>query len=228
MTRRLKAVLFDLDGTLYDRDALVREVFAFQWEAFQDRLPGIGSTAFVSLAVELDAHGYREKSEVYAEVAAQWGLATDLAAELEVDFWERYLAPRTAPQDTLDTLAQLRSAGLVLGLVTNGSIRVQTAKLDSLGLANRFDAVLISEAEGLKKPDPLIFHRALERCGATPTEAVFIGDHPEADVRGAQGAGLTAIWRRVPHWSLDDPSVPVVDSLRDVVSIVTHGTRSHP
>jgi putative hydrolase of the HAD superfamily len=72
---------------------------------------------------------------------------------------------------------------------------MQQAKLSALALASAFDAVLISEAEGLSKPDPAIFHRALERLGVAPGHAVFVGDHPDFDVAGARAAGLRAVWR---------------------------------
>ena len=56
------------------------------------------------------------------------------------------------------------------------------------------DAILISEAEGLRKPDAAIFCRAAERVGARPGECLFVGDNPEADIFGAHAAGMKTAW----------------------------------
>jgi putative hydrolase of the HAD superfamily len=81
-----------------------------------------------------------------------------------------------------------------------------------------FDTILISDAEGIWKPDCRIFHRALERLNISRAQAVFVGDHPEVDVAGARAAGMQAIWRR-------DPSVPrmveadgVIEELDDLLT----------
>jgi putative hydrolase of the HAD superfamily len=58
------------------------------------------------------------------------------------------------------------------------------------------DTVLTSEREGVRKPDAAIFDRALTRLGVDAASAWFVGDHPDADIRGASQAGLTAVWRK--------------------------------
>ena len=65
----------------------------------------------------------------------------------------------------IDTLHHLRNAGVRLGIVTNGAAVVQQAKIEQLGLSALVDAVLISEREGVRKPNPEIFYRAVARLG---------------------------------------------------------------
>jgi len=65
---------------------------------------------------------------------------------------------------------------------------MQTHKLECLALSPLFDTILISEAEGISKPDRQIFHRALERLDANAAQSAFVGDHPEVDVAGAHAA----------------------------------------
>jgi putative hydrolase of the HAD superfamily len=152
-------------------------------------------------------------------VIAEFGLDTALAAHLERDFSMRYLASCNATPDTIDTLRLLKAHGLRVGVITNGAARIQTEKLLALGLSDYFDAVLISEVEGVRKPDPAIFRRALEKCQVRAHEAVFVGDNPEADVLGALGAGLQPIWKRVPYWEMCDPSVPMIDLLSEILPL---------
>jgi putative hydrolase of the HAD superfamily len=52
-------------------------------------------------------------------------------------------------------------------------------------------------------------------------EAVFVGDHPENDVAGARSAGLTAVWKRVPHWKMTLPDVRAVDTLSEILPLLT-------
>src|SRR5690242_17624040 len=70
--------------------------------------------------------------------------------------------------DAAPTLLALRASGRKLGLITNGSVRMQSAKLACLALSPMFDTILISDAEGITKPERQIFHRALERLSVNP------------------------------------------------------------
>ena len=62
------------------------------------------------------------------------------------------------------------------------------------------DVVLISEREGVRKPDREIFARALRRLELQADESWYVGDHPDVDIRGAADAGLAAVWRLTPYW----------------------------
>jgi putative hydrolase of the HAD superfamily len=215
----LKAVFFDLDGTLYDRDALVRVVAGDQFDAFREHLAGVDKSVFIERVFALDDHGYRERSALYAQVVSELGLETAVANQLESDFRTRYLASCDATPDTIDTLRVLKGRGLKLGVVTNGAARIQTDKLLALGISDYFDVVLISEVEGVRKPEAVIFTRALERCQVRAHEAVFVGDNPEADVFGAMAVGMRPIWKRVSYWEMTDPSVPIIESLSEILPI---------
>jgi len=83
-----------------------------------------------------------------------------------------------------------------------------------------FDAILISDAEGISKPDPRIFHRALEGLHVNSAQAVFVGDHPEVDVAGARAAGMRAIWRRDPIVSNRVEADAVIEELGDLLTLL--------
>ncbi len=209
--------LFDLDGTLYDRDALVGELFAAQFDAFREELAGVDPQWYVARTLALDEHGYFPKEALYATLGGELELSRSLQQRLLEHFWDSYDAFCTLPDDTRVTLHALRERGARMGVVTNGRTERQLAKIDALGIREFFDTVVVSEAEGLKKPHPAIFARALQRCGATAATTAFVGDHPTADIEGARGAGLAAIWKRVPYWSMTRDDVRVVDRLADIL-----------
>ena len=122
--------------------------------------------------------------------------------------------------DAAETLASLRASGLKLGLITNGSVRMQSRKLERLALEPMFDTILISDAEGISKPDPEIFCRALERLDTNPAQAVFVGDHPEVDLAGARAAGMQAIWRRDRCVSRTVNADAVIEELGDLLALL--------
>jgi putative hydrolase of the HAD superfamily len=117
----------------------------------------------------------------------------------------------------LAVLAQLREHGLRLGIITNGTVRIQEPAIQRLGLSRLMDAILISEREGIRKPEPEIFARAVRTLGMDRSETWHVGDHPEVDVRGAADAGLTAIWRRTSYWP--EPNAPhkAIQDLSDLL-----------
>ena len=92
----------------------------------------------------------------------------------------------------------------MLGVITNGSVRKQNVKIDTLGIRQYMDAIVISEQVGIEKPDKRIFHTAVSSISVKPPEAWFVGDHPINDVLGADEAGLTGIWMEVGYsWPED-------------------------
>jgi putative hydrolase of the HAD superfamily len=91
-----------------------------------------------------------------------------------------------------------------------------------------FDAIVISEAAGVRKPDSRIFELTLGRLGLAPAEAIFVGDHPDTDpdtdIRGAQQAGIRAVWKReeycgsCPH---ADATIAGLEELPDILDRCT-------
>ena len=216
----IKAVLFDLDGTLYDRDAVAAVLFERQYAAFARELRDVPRERFLRDVHAMDEHGHGDKEAGYPRLVRAWGLEAALAACLNRHFWAAYDGLCTLDGDTALTLRELRTRRLTLGVITNGQGARQRRKLAALGLAQSFDAVLVSGEEGVNKPDREIFRRALERCGVAAREALFVGDHPVADVEGAHRAGLTAVWKFVPYWPPVVPDVPVIRELSELLPLV--------
>ncbi len=100
--------------------------------------------------------------------------------------------------DTQAALQRARGMGLKLGLVSNREfgLDVFMRDLEQLGVAERFDAVVISADVGFAKPRPEPFSVAMRKLEVDPGETVMVGDDPVADVRGAQALGLKAVWIR--------------------------------
>lgn len=235
--RGIRAVLFDLDGTLrYNVPGALEAIHAFARElgvpVCDDCLP----------AATRWSHAYWASSEALAADVARFG-------ELNADFWINFTArflmalgcpPNVArqaapqvrcrfeqfwqPEDRLmpgaaETLAALRQRGLTLGVVTNRRQAVD-AYLHDLGLADLLDYILAAGEIEIWKPHPDIFRHALEQIAIPPSQALYVGDNYYADVVGARQAGLQAVlFDR--HGYFSDMPCPVVRQLEDVVRLLT-------
>ena len=124
-------------------------------------------------------------------------------------------------------LQLLRDNGVHIAIVTNAHIPmwVRDRELAQLELLDYFVDCRVSAADvGYLKPHPDIFKCALDCVGVQPDEAIFVGDHPVADIAGAQGAGLKAVLRTgQPHSPLftgiivPDSTIRSLEELPDVL-----------
>lgn len=95
----------------------------------------------------------------------------------------------------IELVDALVERGVPVGIVSNSEGRLESL-LEELGWRERFVVVADSGCLGIEKPDPRIFHWACERMGVKPGQVVHVGDSRAADVEGAIGAGMKAIWFR--------------------------------
>jgi putative hydrolase of the HAD superfamily len=115
--------------------------------------------------------------------------------------------------DAAPALRELRAAGLRLVVLSNWDASLHE-RLAETGLAALVDGAVASAELGVAKPDPRAFAAALAVAGAEPSEAVHVGDSPDADVAGALAAGLRAV---LVVRAGDPPAgVPVVRSLAEL------------
>ena len=94
--------------------------------------------------------------------------------------------------ETIEVLDKLKER-YSLHIITNGFREVQQFKMRNAGLTPYFNTVTDSESVGVKKPNPLIFRKALTQADCDPTSSVMIGDSYEADIVGALQVGMNAI-----------------------------------
>lgn len=111
-------------------------------------------------------------------------------------------------------LEGLKNNKTALGMITNGFGQFQMENIKALNIDQYFDVILVSEWEGMKKPNPQIFLNALEKLNVEPSESVFIGDHPENDVKAAQNVGMKGIWKRDNQWTDIEADAIIDDYLK--------------
>lgn len=193
---RFRAVLFDAGGTLLflDHARIAQRLSAVCGARLtQARLDEAAPGA--ALALEQAAGTDGERAARYLEVLClSAGLPASRWLEARTELYrmhrERHLWSAGDPRTPL-ALARLREHGIRLGVVSNSDGRVEDA-LRAAGLLDHLDVVVDSSVAGVEKPDPRIFHLALDRLGIAAGDSLYVGDVQEVDVAGAEAAGMAA------------------------------------
>lgn len=190
-----KAVFFDVGSTLIYPSPSVAEMFKL---VARDRGHQLDESLVDESMSEVDAYYEREYArdgdfwcshersvqiwkDMYTLLAHRTGLAHD-AHGLSEDMYDRYLAGSSWAfyDDVLPCLRALKDAGYRLGIISNWDATLEHLVCE-LGLDEYFDVVFASAEKACRKPDSKIFLLALEEMGVLPSEAVHVGDLPEAD-----------------------------------------------
>ncbi len=227
----LCGVLFDLDGTLIDTAAAEKSVWPSLAAIIEEYFPEVDRPALQSRYLEtfepywtaylegcIDFAEYRRAR--LSEALEPWG---ELTAELFDAYYteKRRTIELLRPFDgTLNTLEQVRGAGLRWGLLTNGPSWMQRRKLEVTGLASEFDAVAISEEIGVSKPEPEAFYTAAAMIGCEPERVAMVGDSRAYDIEGALGAGLALAVLVDPDGETETSDRPVVSEIGELPALL--------
>lgn len=195
----IKAVIFDMFETLithYDSplyfgvqiakdSGIDNDVFHKTWKsAERERMTG-------SLTLEAILERILRENEIYSDELLSKLCQRRVNAKEELFL---HLNDEIIP-----TLEELRSRGILLGLVSN-CYSEEVRPIKESVLFELFDAVCLSWEEGCLKPDPIIFDRCLERLGVKPCECLYIGDGGSDELEAAQKIGMKAFQAA---WYLD-------------------------
>jgi putative hydrolase of the HAD superfamily len=219
----IDAVLFDLDETLLDRTSSLRSFLDDQFERFSGSLGSVSLDEWRDTFLALDQRGHVHKTLVYPAILREFGGDASAGNDLFADY-SSHCAAFATPFEGMDkTLAAIRALGLPIGIVTNGETDFQTKHIEALRLQSLVDAILISQREGLRKPDAALFHRAVNRLLVSANRCLFVGDNPVEDILGAAATGMQTAWfRGSMDWPVDQPPNPgaTIDRLEAILDLL--------
>ncbi|MFZ5975587.1 MAG: HAD family hydrolase [Bacillota bacterium] len=205
-----KAILFDLDDTLISLSGAAQKAFEHVCRSFlQERQMPFDYNALIKSVKEvmdwfwgdperhrtgrLDLDNTRRKIFLQAfsslncnDAAEAHGLA-DAYGKCQEDM--TCLFP-----NTVATLEALQKAGMKMGLITNGSVRKQRAKIERFSLEKYFAFCLIEEEAGFGKPDLRVYEKALELLNMDASDVWMVGDNLIWDIEAPQKLGIYAVW----------------------------------
>lgn len=215
-----RALLFDLDDTLYAERQFVRSGFCVVAAEVESRF---GVPRREALATLIGALRHGRRSRAIQELCSRHFLPSGVVPEL-VDTIRAHVPALRLPEATAATLIGARQAGWRLGVVTNGFSAIQARKASALGLHTLVDAIVYANewGSGAGKPERAPFEAALAALAVSAGQAVFVGDDPRCDMFGARQAGLRTVWMcRSPRPAGDVPGgAPdrVITGMHDVLS----------
>lgn len=224
---RLEAVFFDVDETLLDTPTTARAALQ---ALFDDELDATALATWDAITEAQYARFNTGELDFPAMLTARMAQFLALrgaphdetsARAFEQRRNEIFVENIAVFDDALPALQAARDRGLLLGVITNSEPNHQLRKLAAAGLADAFDAVIVSGAVGVAKPDPAIFTHACAVLGVAPAAALHVGDRLDTDALGARGAGLLGVWLDRLGVADGERRVPVVPSLADLDALVT-------
>jgi putative hydrolase of the HAD superfamily len=210
MIRLPVAILFDLDDTLISFDGVTRQAWNECYEDFMARhKPGFSLDA-LGEAVRAAQDWYwgdpvRHKAgrenirlarrEVVGVALNGLGIRdTEIVNDLADRYSDRHDELIHLYPNTLPTLDALKSAGVRLSLITNGSAKGQRAKLARFGLTDYFEHILIDQELGFGKPDVRVYEHALKLMGLDSRDVWMVGDNLVWDIEPPKALGIRAVW----------------------------------
>lgn len=218
MSTRPVAVTFDVGGTLLAPWPSVGHVYAAvaaRWDGVAPDPAEVSRRFYAAWEVRGAAFDYSR--EAWAALVRETLRGLSPCADNPAFFaalYEHFAGPepwRIFP-DVLPTLAALRREGYRLAVVSNWDPRLRPL-LQALGLADFFEALVISGEVGWHKPDPRLFTHAARQLRLRPEQILHVGDSWKEDVLGARAAGWQAVW------VMRDGELPPVAEARVVRSL---------
>jgi YjjG family noncanonical pyrimidine nucleotidase len=206
-----KDLFFDLDHTLWDFDKNAEETLHELFSLYRFENFGLKSAdAFIESYARnnkklwaLYHHGQISKEKLrldrFKNTFEELGVDS---AQFPAEFEEDYI--RLCPHKThvfphtYEILAYLQEK-YKLHLISNGFKEASYTKIEKAKLDPFFSTIVISEVVGIHKPDPAIFYHAVDQAQTSIDESIMIGDSLEADIQGAQNAGMDAIFFNPNH-----------------------------
>ncbi|MCF6308212.1 MAG: YjjG family noncanonical pyrimidine nucleotidase [Flavobacteriaceae bacterium] len=221
-------VFFDLDHTLWDFDK--NSGLAFE-RVFKKHKITIGINDFLKVYEPINLEYWRLfRNEKVGKQDLRRGRLNDAFKKFNFEFSMQVIDEMAdsyieeLPIDnhlfegTFEILDYL-SKKYTLHIITNGFEEVQYKKIKNSGIRKHFKSITTSEEIGVKKPNPVIFKRALEKTNALIEKSIMIGDSFEADILGAENVGLQTLFFNYKNEQVSN-TYPSVSSLLEIKNIL--------
>jgi HAD superfamily hydrolase (TIGR01549 family) len=242
--KQLKVLLFDLGFTLINFDGNFNKALQVSYGVLTDALLKMGCQVdkekFSAKFTETISDYYRSRDtnliekpieETLRKTLAYFSIdhltESDLQRAVEAMYHYTESLWKIEP-DAHQVLERLKELGYRMAVISNASNTPDLNRLiDNNGLRKYFEIVVISAEEGIRKPDPRIFVNTINKLGVKPENVVMIGDTLNADILGAQKAGIRSVWitrraDRPENKGVDEKIKPdyVVPDLASLIDVI--------
>ncbi len=204
------AIFFDLDNTLLDHSAGARAALSALCNRYPALFKGLTFDQVHDAFILINERYWQSYAagtlmqedltlgrmrDLIGWATMQTGrAAADISAAALNRLYIAELTQATVAYDGVVPMLEALRTRYQLGVISNGFMEVQRGRLRAAGIDRLFDHSIFSDQIGAHKPDPRIFHAALECSGTSAGETLYIGDNFVYDIRGASLAGLGTVW----------------------------------
>ena len=228
MEKKYKYLLFDLDRTLWDFDANARNnIFSLldKFTVTPDKQGFFDNYEEINHALWTEYEkGVLTKEELKGErfyrTLKLYGVDDrNIARQIGDEYLRQMPLQKELMPYAMEVLSGLNNRGCKMAIITNGFKEVQYKKLEISGIAKFFDAVMVSEEQGVNKPCPIIFKRALNAIGGDKVNALMVGDDFANDIEGAMIFGIDQFFYNYRSIPCDGGPTYNSGDLRDLLAI---------
>lgn len=199
LTTDKRAVVFDLDDTLYNESEYVRSGFGKIAAFLIDRW---GSERYSKKAIQDSLFAYFENREPAIDRLFEHCGCQDVGLRAEcLRIYREHVPDIALPEEHRQLLMRLRKSGKKLGILTDGRVEGQENKIRALGLDRLVDEYIVTDSLAgnadvrlFRKPNPLAFYVIRERFGVSFEDMVYVGDNKKKDFQGPVSLGMMAVW----------------------------------
>lgn len=205
---RLKAIFFDLDGTLAEDGDSIRQALDLACQVVTRRWPEVNANSLAAIYRQVSDTAWNDYDRhlrhlidpeamlmsIWRTALTHWNLHDpEVERDAATTYWS-YRLQHCRPYPDVFPLIHDLSSTFQLCLLTNGAPAMQRAKVTAAGLTSFFPHVFVGGDFVRGKPDQAIFHAALRAANCEPTQAVHIGDSLTHDIAGARNVGVHSVW----------------------------------
>ena len=218
----IKAVIFDLDDTLYGDFKTCNQLGLEACAAYAEQHCGVSQEVFLKAVLESKAALQKrlfEEPEMHDRVLYMQGALESLgipairhSESLHDLYWNALYENMVLRDGVHELLDALHQKGIRTVCCTNMLVAVQMRKLCLLDLAERIDYLVSSEEAGVDKPQAPIFELALKKAGCRAEEALMVGDNFRHDIVGAHRVGIRGLWLHVHPAAEPTEDIPYLEA----------------
>jgi HAD superfamily hydrolase (TIGR01549 family) len=216
MQPNIKAVLFDIDGTLFDRHNAQRLIFRAFKREFTSLFDDIDEYMLMAIYYEagrLAGEYFHTDNDTKLIYVYQFQMfltmlgREDGYAQRMADFYIEQYSKINSEIPNARAVVEKVAEKYPVGVISNGVSLGQRAKLQSLGIVPLLKCVLISDEVGIAKPDRQIFEKAAADLGLKTKDCLYVGNTFDHDIMGGSGAGMLTCWLNYKKAAPDDDNI---------------------
>lgn len=233
----IKAVLMDLDNTLYNYYPPHKKALSETYKIFNKKIKKISKEKFtrlfnlsrIEIHQELSGTASSHNRMLYFQRLIEKTHNTvepRFILQLYNVYWNNFLKKMKLDKGVLDTLKKLKNQDLKIVLVSDLTTNIQLRKMQKLKITPYIDFLVTSEEAGSEKPHSIMFLLSLRKLNLLPQETIFVGDDDDKDISGANSSGISTVWitkkRGVQKKDKQDYSIPnfYIKKIPEVLNII--------